>query len=581
MRRWEIWALLVLSILGSLVYYYPILNSGNNLGIQDWDQNFAWTEFTRVSLLDFHQFPLWNPYKCGGSIHFANPEIPVLSFQTLFALIFGTVRGIKLSIFSHGVIGFIGFYFLARQYKLSYIGSLLASIIFSFSGITGSFLSAGMVVLTSFAYTPYILFCFNRSLQNRRWGIISGILFSISFYAGYHISLLLGVYIFVYTFVASIVKRTYSPFKSLLMMIFTSSLIILPKLLFSYQLIQIYPRIVHDVSGYSIQNLIYFLLSQKQNLFNEMNVHGVYEAIDENSIYVGILSFVLFLLFFVYNRKGVRNNISLVISLLIIFWIMLGSAIYPSLYKVIQHFPVFSSFRVAQRFRFDFIIPFSLLIGLGLDNIARLLQTHKIARPISIVCLLVIYVDLTIFSSSNFLSKTLIIVNPEAQLSREDAFIQTTANNPDFEIQRTIQIPERFLDETNFIPWSFEYLKIHQNMGVLKCYDMITSYVRPVGIGNERYQGEFYLFNSVEGVNVENTYWSPNKQIFKITNDEKVKNNTIIINQNFYPGWIVKINNNACERSTFFNGLPATKIDSSTDSIIFEFNPILYYSLCK
>ena len=118
-------------------------------------------------------------------------------------------------------------------------------------------------------------------------------------------------------------------------------------------------------------------------------------------------------------------------------------------------------------------------------------------------------------------------------------------------------------------------------MGVLKCYDMITSYVRPVGIGNERYQGEFYLLNSVEGVNVENTYWSPNKQIFKITNAEKVKNNTIIINQNFYPGWIVKINNNECERSTFYNGLPSTKIDSSTNSIIFEFNPILYYSLCK
>ena len=585
MRRWEIGVLVVLSILVSLVYYYPILNSGNNLGIQDWDQNFAWTEYTRVSLLNFHQIPFWNPYKCGGSVHFANPQIPVISFQTLFALLFGTVRGIKLSIFFHGVIGFIGFYFLAKQYKLSHIGSLLASIIFSFSGITGSFLSTGMVVLTSFAYTPYILFCFNKGLHKGRWGIICGILFALSFYAGYHIPLLLGVYIFVYTLVTSIVKRTFTPFKTLMIMVFTATFLMLPKLLLSGQLIIIYPHLTHDVSGYSIHDFFYYLLSQKQNLFREMNIQGFhladYYAIDENSIYVGILSFVLFLLFFVHNNKGVRNNFSLVFTLLIIFWIMLGNAIYPSLYKVIQHLPVFSSFRVAQRFRFDFIIPFSLIIGLGLDNIVRLLQIHKLARPISIMCLLVIYVDLTIFSSTNFLSKTLIIKNPESQLSRGDAFIQTEANNPDFEIQRTIQLPNQFLDSYIFMPLSYEYLKIKQNQGVLECYDSITSGVRAVGIEDERYQGEFYLLKSVHGVKVENIFWSPNKLIFKITNAEKAMNNILIINQNFYPGWIVKTNNNACFRATYYNGLLATKLDFLIDSITLEFNPFLYYSSCK
>ena len=165
MRRWEIGVLFVLGVVLSLIYYYPVLNSGNKLGIQDWDQNFTWTEATRVSLLDYHQFPLWNPYKCGGSVQFANPQIPVISFQTAFALIFGTVRGINFSIFFHSILGFIGFFFLARQYKLSYIASLLSSILFSFSGITGSFLSTGMVVFMSFAYSPFILYFFNKSFD--------------------------------------------------------------------------------------------------------------------------------------------------------------------------------------------------------------------------------------------------------------------------------------------------------------------------------------------------------------------------------------------------------------------------------
>jgi hypothetical protein len=581
MRKWELGLLIVLSILLSLLYYFPILNSNNNIGIQDWDLNFAWTEATRVTLLNYHQFPLWNPYTCGGTVQFANPQIPVISFQTVFALLFGTIRGIKLSIFFHGVIGFIGFYFLARQYKVSYVGSLLASIIFSFSGITSSFLSTGMIVFISFAYTPYILMCFNKSIDKGKWGVISGILFAVSFYYSYHIPLILGIYIFIYTLVNSIMKRTLAPFKAFIVLILTSTLLILPKLLFSYQLLHFYPYLVDDISGYSIHNFLYFLLSQKQNLFNEMNVQGYFYGIDENSIYVGIISLVLFLLFFVKNKKDIKNNISLVITSLVILWIMFGNVIYPSLYGVIKHLPVFSSFRVAQRFRFDFIIPFSLISGLGLDNSIKLLQIHKLAKPISIICLVVIYVDLTIFSTNNFLSKTLIIINPESHLSKGEAFIQTVDKSPDFEIQRTIQIPDSLLDKNTFSPWSYEYLKIKQNKGVLHCYDPITSSVSAVGISDEKYMGEFHLLELDDKTKVENIFWSPNKLIFKITNANETMNNSLIINQNYYPGWIVVKDTNNCERAISNKGLLSTEIDSSIERIAFKFNPLEFYTLCK
>jgi hypothetical protein len=585
MRKWEIGYLVGLSILACLVYYFPVLNSGNNLGIQDWDQNFAWTEYTRISLLDFHQFPFWNPYKCGGSVQFANPQIPVISFQTVFSLLFGTVRGIKLSIFFHGVIGFIGFYLLAKQYKLSTIGSLLASTIFSFSGITGSFLSTGMVVFTSFAYTPFILYCFNKSLNNGKWGIICGVLFALSFYSGYHISLLLSVYILVYVLVTSIVKLTFIPIKAFLTMLSASVLIMLPKLLLSIQLIRIIPRLYADVSGYRIQGFFYFLLSQKQNLFNQMNIQGSTFNIDENSIYIGILSFVLFILFFVRNKNGVMNNISLLITLLIIFGIMLGNAEFPFLYTVMKHLPVFSSFRVAQRFRFDFIIPFSLLIGLGLDNIVRILHRYKIAEPLSVLCLAVIYVDLTIFSSINFLSNTLIIKNPESQLSKGQVFYQTEIRGLEIPIKRTIQLPSEFLDTDRFMPFSFEYLKIKQNMGILSCYDSITYSVYAAGIENQqdypKYQGEFYLMDPVQGVKVENTYWSPNKLVYTITNAQKAKDDTLIINQNYYPGWIERTGPFSCSRVTIYQGLIATRLDGVADSVTLEFNPLFLYLYCR
>jgi hypothetical protein len=356
---------------------------------------------------------------------------------------------------------------------------------------------------------------------------------------------------------------------------------ILPKLILSVQLIRIFPRSMEEISGYSLHNFFYFLLSQKQNLFNEMNTQGFYNGIDENSLYVGLVPLVLFLLFFARNKKGIGNHLSLVITLLIIFGIMLGNAIHPSLYALIKHLPVFSSFRVAQRFRFDFIIPFSLLTGLGIDNIARFLRKYKPALLLAALCILVIYVDLAVFSSKNFLSKTLIIKNPESQLPLGDGFIQTDANSPDFELQRTIQLPDEFLDSRIFTPWSYEYLKIKHNQGVIKCYDSITSAVNTIGIEDKKYQGEFYLVNPVQGVKVENTFWSPNKLVFKITNVEKAVNNTLVINQNYYPGWIVKTDNKPCQRATYSEGLLATRLDSSSDNLTFEFNPILRWLRCR
>jgi hypothetical protein len=487
----------------------------------------------------------------------------------------------KYSIYFHGVIGFIGFYFLAKQYKLSTLGSLLSSVIFSFGGITGSFLSSGMVVFTNFAYIPFVLLCFNKSLQNIKWGIICGALYALCFYSGYHISLLLGLYILIYTLVLSIVNRTFNPFKTLIVVVITSALIMLPKLILSIQLIRTYPRLYTDVSGYSLYNFFYLLLSQNQNWFGKMNIQGVFNGIDENSIYVGILAFVLFLSFFVKNKKGFLSNISLLVTLLIIFWIMLGNSSSFSLYNGLKQLPVLSSFRVAQRFRFDFIIPFSLITGLGLDNVVRLLQRFKFVKPLSILFLIVIYVDLVIFSSHNFLLETLIIKNPEAQLPRGNAFIQSNISGAGFEIQRTIQLPDEFLTKKSFRPYSFEYLKIKQNIGELECYDTITSFIYPVGIEDQTYQGEYYLLNPANDVKVENTYWSPNKLVYQISNIENTKDNTLIINQNYYPGWIVKTNNNACIRAISVNGLLATKLDSLSDNITFEYNPLLRWLVCR
>ena len=71
-------ALGIFSLL-SVVFCAPILHDIYMWGIHDWDQHFFYNAVPRKSLLKYHQFPLWNPYYCGGNVMLANPQSAFLS----------------------------------------------------------------------------------------------------------------------------------------------------------------------------------------------------------------------------------------------------------------------------------------------------------------------------------------------------------------------------------------------------------------------------------------------------------------------------------------------------------------------
>ena len=66
-------------------------------------------EVSRVSLRDFGQLPTWNPYHCGGVVHYLDPQVPFPGplFFLLFALV-PAAAAIKLWHFAHLVAGALG-----------------------------------------------------------------------------------------------------------------------------------------------------------------------------------------------------------------------------------------------------------------------------------------------------------------------------------------------------------------------------------------------------------------------------------------------------------------------------------------
>ncbi|MBI2400146.1 MAG: hypothetical protein HYV23_03690, partial [Deltaproteobacteria bacterium] len=123
----------LLLIAAALVFISPVLNDIHNVGVSDWDSHFFYHAVPLRTIADFGQFPLWNPYYCGGNVMLAAPESNFLAPSFILALLFGEVVGVKLIIALYAVLGFLGMYLLSRVLGMARLSSLAPAVIFMMS----------------------------------------------------------------------------------------------------------------------------------------------------------------------------------------------------------------------------------------------------------------------------------------------------------------------------------------------------------------------------------------------------------------------------------------------------------------
>lgn len=558
---------LIVGLLGALfafLYFFPIVFSKGSFGIQDWDQNFAWNEFTRVSILNYGQFPQWNPYRCGGLPHFGNPEIGVVSLQTLLVLLLGTLAGIKASIVLYVSIGFFGFYIYARQ-KLGTGASILAALLYAFSGITSSFLSTGMVVFIVFAFIPYVIFFYERGMKSWKSLLISALLFALSYYNGYHISLLLGVYIACYSLIMVFATKSLQPIIRFVLFGIVATLIMFPRLILAVELIQANSTKPIDHSGYSVSQLVNSLINPFQDLYHDRGVPRYSWMADESSFYIGILATIFFTFSF-FRKKWEKSAI---ITLALFIFLLLFAFGYRSvipLYPFMRELPVLSSFRVAQRFRFVLIIPLSLMIGYGFQQAFQKIP-FKIRNIFMTCAIVIIGADLLYFAHSNYLSKTL-IYNVHVPPPQKD-FSQVRIAHYESSLVAG-SIPQAYAETHAFSMWSFEYPTQLENKGVINCSDTLMSVRRAAGKDKEGYINEWHLQN--RGGTLKVIRWTP-QEIELEVRLTKVLSDIVVVNQNYYPGWLVYVDNGKAQTPHKWNDLLSIPIKKHTKKVVFRYEP--------
>lgn len=123
------------------------------------------------------QLPLWNPNEFIGHPISSNPQSALFYPVTWFLWVVGVVRGINLAMAFHAWLGAWGMAVLMRRFHASYVGSLLAGVIYSMSGLAAARFYAGHYVqFMTLSWIPWIIAAYHYALTHRTWrSVLPGI----------------------------------------------------------------------------------------------------------------------------------------------------------------------------------------------------------------------------------------------------------------------------------------------------------------------------------------------------------------------------------------------------------------------
>src|SRR5207237_5910975 len=138
-------------------------------------------EVSRVSLRDFGQLPSWNPYHCGGVVHYLDPQVPFPGplFFLLFALV-PAAAAIKLWHFAHFLAGALGARRLAADGGANLPEQMLAAAMTVACGSVGHHLGGGQLWFAPFLLLPWVLWAHRRALREPRWALLAGGLLALA-----------------------------------------------------------------------------------------------------------------------------------------------------------------------------------------------------------------------------------------------------------------------------------------------------------------------------------------------------------------------------------------------------------------
>lgn len=502
---------LLIFVLISIAFLSPVLTNFDYYGINDWN---AWSfryETQRKTILDYHQIPLWNPYPHGGNTLIGHPAMPFFSPAFILTLLFGTIYGLKVSLFFYLIIGLFGSFLLSKHLGLLGYSSYLPAFIYMLSSVYSLHLTEGHVEWLAMAWLPWVFLYYLKAIKNRKYFIVSTFFLSL-IYIQAHIYLLAYTVLFLilYSTFESLRQRKLRPLGIVCSILILFALICSVKLLPVMEFTSQYPRLMEDQSGFNIELLYNSLLNIKQGIWWTHHFDGQKWGWHEYGAYIGEIPLLLSLFGIVIS---IRKKWTLALTAFIFLALSLTNNFPVNLWEILHNFPIYNALRNPSRLILMIVFFLSIFSGIALHRFEKEEKNKLLAGGITLFVLF----NLVIVNSPTF----------------EIAF-----SNPPIE---TVKGVFYHTSSDEDVPYTELYKNLLENHGTMKFYDS-SPFIPPMAIPrvvngtiNPEYRGEVYLQEGKGTAKI--THFSPNKIEVNVN---AVGDDLLILNQNFYKGWRVK-----------------------------------------
>ncbi len=348
-------------------------------GTDDWRHFATLWETARVALRDFHQFPSWNPYHCGGIVLFQEPEAPFpgpLFLLTFFWL--PTAVGMKVWILTHLLAGTLGARALVADEGGGAAEQILGAAVMAACGFYAEHIGGGHLSFTPFLYLPALVWAFRRGLRDLRYAVLVAALLAVTVLEG-------GTYpapLMAVALAAESLARLGSRedrrglLRALPVILLLGGLLSAVRLVPVLSFLREHPR-REPIDDFLRIGEVFAFWTTRAHGRGMANHRYVWPEYDD---YVGVVPVALMLAgagLAILARDRQRRRVWRIdlAVLVVLVWCALGGNRGASLFKLLHALPVFDSLRVPSRFLGPAMVAFGLLaaaaLGAGRSWIAR------------------------------------------------------------------------------------------------------------------------------------------------------------------------------------------------------------------
>ncbi len=379
-------AIVIGALLTASAFWSPAWRHLNATGFGDWQMVHHNWEVGFVALTRFREWPLWNPFFCGGITAFGNPESQWFSPLTWPALITGTTIGTKIFLTLHAALGLSGMFVFARSaLGLRMCPSLLSAAAWACSGFFAWHGAGGHATFLPFYFAPWLLLCARRSAHDLRYAIAVAAILALTLYEGgtypfpYFVLWLALDLLLVMAWDEGAVHAMSRRARAIAMSKAIAVIGVLTLLLGAVRFLPIadalsrMPRDTASDDAVALSEVIE-MLTAREHPWRYPPHRFVWP---EYGTFVGwtVTALAAFGVRVAWQRKQ--------------RWVLVGLLVFLSLvmgeggpWTWLHRLPVFDSLRVPSRFMVLFTFYLALLAGLGLDAIAAWLDTHRDNRTL-------------------------------------------------------------------------------------------------------------------------------------------------------------------------------------------------------